>query len=243
MICKLPPRLKTIADFIDKDAAVADIGTDHGLLPAYLAQNSLARRVIASDISAGSLDSARRAAVKYGVPDKVTFIVADGLAGCEEAGIDTAVAAGMGGETIAGILSKAPWTRTQGVKLILQPQSKTGELCRWLRTNGYVINDAELTRDSGRLYIVFVAGGEVREESEAHTGGRPAVEGKTPGDNPEPEMELMMLLKKKGDPLFHEYLDDKIKRTHNAVAGTEKSENADNTSLVKKLDRLKKLRI
>ena len=81
---KLPNRLKTVAGFIEKGASVADIGTDHGLLPAYLAQSGSARRIIASDISSGSLEAARRTAEKYGVTEQIEFIVAPGLDGIGE---------------------------------------------------------------------------------------------------------------------------------------------------------------
>jgi tRNA (adenine22-N1)-methyltransferase len=113
-----------IASFIHRGASVADIGTDHGFLPVYLAQNGLARSIIASDISAGSLEAARRSATNYGVSDKITFIVAPGLSGIKETDVDTIVIAGLGGETIAAILNEAPWTRYSDIKLILQPQSK-----------------------------------------------------------------------------------------------------------------------
>ena len=156
---KLPPRLMKIAGYIDSGAAVADVGTDHGLLPAYLAQNGSARSVTATDISAGSLRSALRAAEKYGVADKITFFVADGLAGVSDDEIDTIVAAGVGGETIIHILESAPWTRKPGTKLILQPQTKIDKLCLWLRENGYAVRDVALTRDKGRTYSIVLAEG------------------------------------------------------------------------------------
>ena len=160
---KLPPRLQTIARCIEKDAAVADVGTDHGLLPVYLALNSAARSVIASDKSAQSLNTAIRNAVEHGAAGMIRFVVADGLTGICESDADTIVAAGLGGETIAKILEDAPWTKNQGVKLVLQPQTKIDKLCFWLRGNGYAIRDIVLTRDKGRVYTVVLAEG-------AHSG-------------------------------------------------------------------------
>ena len=198
---KLPDRLKTIAGFIKKGAAVADIGTDHGFLPVYLAQNGLSRYIIASDISGGSLDAARRSAAKYGVAHLITFIVAPGLRGIGERGADTIVIAGVGGETIADILKDALWTRKYGVKLILQPQSKTGKLCVWLRENGYIIKDARLSYDSGRFYVVILAGG----------GNSESVL--------EPELELLTRLMYDRDPLFTDYLENLIAKTRRALDG------------------------
>ena len=156
---KLTGRLGKIAGFIKEGSAVADIGSDHGFIPIYLAQNGPARRIIASDISAGSLKAAINNAVKYGVDDQISFIVAPGLDGIGEYEADTIVIAGMGGETISAILAGAPWTKQHGVRLILQPQTKLNKLCIWLQDNGYIITDADYVVDKGRFYIIIVVVG------------------------------------------------------------------------------------
>ena len=243
---KLPPRLKTIAGYIENGAVVADVGTDHGLLPVYLAQNKLARRIIASDVSPESLKSAMRTATGSGVTDMIDFVVADGLTGLDEKIIDAVVAAGMGGETIAGILEAAAWTKDPRVRLILQPQSKTSELCRWLRANGYAVRDAELAFDNGRYYAIIIAGGEVCAEFKGHAGSGSEAEGHGTSDRLEPEIELLAVLKKKHDPLFSGYLEEQIRRTHKAVAGMKNSKAPDNTGLksaYRKLSELIKLRV
>ena len=185
---KLSNRLMAVAGFIAKGASVADVGSDHGLLPVFLAQSGLARRIIASDISAGSLEAARRSAAKHGVADLIRFVVAPGLSGVGESEADTVVVAGLGGETIAGILGDAPWTRL-GARLVLQPQSKIIELCSWLRENGYAVRDARLASDRGKLYVVLL------------------VEGGQPSSGLEPEQEYLALLASRGDPLLASYLE------------------------------------
>ena len=157
---KLPARLKTVAGFIENGAAVADVGTDHGYLPVYLAINGLARRIIATDISAGSLAAARRSAAKYGVTDMISFVVAPGLSCVCPTEVDTIVIAGLGGETIAGILGDAPWTK-EGKRLILQPQTKIEELRRFLDENGYTTLDTKQTHDKGRDYVVIIVGANI----------------------------------------------------------------------------------
>ena len=157
-ILRLSPRLAVVAGFIDRGSDVADIGTDHGYLPAYLALYGLARRIIASDKSAGSLGAALRTASKYGVSDKITFIAASGLDGVDLSQIDTVVIAGVGGETIISILEDAPWTKRPGMKLILQPQTKLDKLCDWLNGNGYAITDKKLAHEKKRVYTVLVVG-------------------------------------------------------------------------------------
>jgi len=153
---KLSPRLQLVADFIEKDAAVADIGTDHGLLPIYLVLNNLVSKITASDISEGSLHSAVKNAGLYGVNDQISFVRAPGLTGISENDADTIVVAGVGGETIIEILDGAPWLRQPDIHCVLQPQSKLDELCSWLDNNGYSICEAKLTLDRGRYYCVLL---------------------------------------------------------------------------------------
>ena len=155
----MPARLQAIAGCIETGAKVADIGTDHGMLPAYLAQNNLASSIIASDKSAESLKSALRTAAKYDVTDMIKFVTADGLAGISETEADAIVTAGVGGETIIKILEDAPWTKKAGIRLILQPQTKIDELRRWLCENGYAIADTVPVSDKGRVYTILIAGG------------------------------------------------------------------------------------
>ena len=155
---KLSNRLKALTEYISAGATVADIGTDHGFLPVYLAQTGLARVIIASDISTGSLNAALLTAGRFGVTDKIKFIVTPGLDGISQTDADTIVIAGMGGETILDILSNAPWTGCSGVKLILQPQSKIDVLFRFLYDNEYKVRETKSVKDKGRYYTVALLG-------------------------------------------------------------------------------------
>jgi len=219
----LQNRLGAIAGFIEKGSRVADVGTDHGLIPVYLAQNGIARRIIATDISDGALSAAIRSAAKYGVSDMITFIRTPGLAGISEREADTVVISGMGGETIAGILEDATWTKNPGVRLILQPQTKIGELCRRLNENGYALNDAKIAREKGKLYIVMLAGGgEAEPEIDA-------------------EMELYSRLISNNDPLIGEYIDSLATAARWAAEGMKAANAADYPQMAERLERLLKL--
>jgi len=155
-IKRLSNRLGMLAGYIEAGASVIDVGADHGFLPVHLAQKGAARRIIASDMSAGSLGAAKRSADKRAVSHLIEFIVAPGLDGVGESDVDTIVIAGVGGETIIGILEAAPWTR-KGKRLILQPQTKIEELRRFLRDNGYEILETGQTQDRGRTYTILLA--------------------------------------------------------------------------------------
>jgi len=155
-IIKLPKRLQAIAEFVKTGSNVADIGTDHGKLPVYLAQTGAADRVIASDISAGSLMAAVRTAEKYDLTEKITFINAPGLTGINENDIDTIVISGVGGETIIEILEETPWSKN-GKRLILQPQTKKDLLLSYLeQSDNLAVRDVKTVTDRDREYIIFL---------------------------------------------------------------------------------------
>lgn len=161
-----------MAAHIPVGAAVIDVGTDHGLIPVYLAQNRLSRRIIASDINSGPLQSAKTLVQETETGDFIRLFVRDGLDGFCRADADCVVIAGMGGENMATILAAAPWTK-DNVMLVLQPQSKQAELRTFLTENGYVIESEELVADTGRIYPILTAHGGVSEaytDAELHLG-------------------------------------------------------------------------
>lgn len=148
-------RLRCCAGLIDAGARVADIGTDHGYLAIYLLQNQLAASVIAADLRTKPLDNARANARRFGLQEQITFVQSDGLADLDPVAYDTVVCAGMGGDLIAQILAAAPWLRSRGDTLILQPQSAVHALRRWLNENGFAVQAERLVQDGGFLYPVM----------------------------------------------------------------------------------------
>ena len=149
----LSRRLQRIADFIRPGDRIIDVGTDHAYIPIWLLKKDSRATAIATDIRPGPLDRARADAEQFGVADRLTLRLCDGLALCSPEEADTVILAGMGGETMIGILSAAPWTKEK--RLILQPQTKQKELRDWLAAQGYAIVDAALVHDTGRLYLVW----------------------------------------------------------------------------------------
>ena len=202
---RLSPRLAAIAALIPAGARVVDVGTDHGYLPVWLIQAGICDRVLATDIKRGPLQQAAAAAEQYHVGTRLELLLCDGLAGCSAEDVDTVIVAGMGGETIAGILERAPWT-VQDRLMILQPMSKAEELRRWLAANGYRILQEELVKDGGTIYPILTA-----------RGGRE--------DRPLSAAELYIgkweLISQ--DPLLRQYLDLAQAKLCRAVAGLEQS--------------------
>lgn len=150
----LSPRLLACAGFVAPGDRVADIGCDHGYLSIYLLTNGIASAVIASDINEGPLQSALRNAEKFGVRDKIRFYLSDGVRNIPR-DFNTLVCAGMGGDTMIHILESAPWLRSRQYRLVLQCQSKTPMLRRWLSDEGWRIAEETVLRDGKFLYTVM----------------------------------------------------------------------------------------
>ena len=153
---KLPisARLLACANFVGRGNRVADVGCDHGYLSIHLLTQGIARSCIASDVNEGPLLSARRNAIKYGVSNKIEFYLSDGVANIPR-DFDDLVCAGMGADTIIHILESAPWLRDSKYRLILQCQSKTPTLRRYLSETGFRIYEEAVLRDGRFLYTIM----------------------------------------------------------------------------------------
>lgn len=153
---KLPlsDRLLACCSFVHPGARVADVGCDHGYLSIHLLQSGIASHVYAADVRQGPLSSARRNAESCGVTENIDFFLSDGVQSLPR-DFDTLVCAGMGADTMVSILSAAPWLQSPGYRLILQCQSKTPMLRRYLSETGWAISEETVLRDGRFLYTVM----------------------------------------------------------------------------------------
>ena len=150
----LSKRLLACAGFVQPGDRVADIGCDHGYLGIYLLQQGIASSVIASDVNEQPLQCAVINAEKYGFRDKMTFYLSDGVRNIPR-DFDCMVCAGMGADTMISILEAAPWLRSGRYRMILQCQSKTPMLRKYLSEQGWYIARETVHRDGRFLYTVM----------------------------------------------------------------------------------------
>ena len=199
------PRLRAIAGLVPEGCrCLADIGTDHGYIPAELLRSGRAEKAVAADIGAAPLDRARQTARLYGLENRIDFRLGDGLAVLKPGEADVIVIAGMGGDNIAEILSAAPWSR-DGPLLLLQPMSRAEVLRQWLAEREFCLRAERLVQDKGVLYPILTvqgAGNRIITEAEAWGG---------------------VLLA--DDPLWGKYLETVILRLRRAAAGLERARN------------------
>ena len=197
-------RLQEILSLIPQGRGLIDVGTDHGYLPTELAKSGYTGHILASDIRPGPLSAARRTAEEAGLSDRIRFLLCDGLDQCPPELIDTVVIAGMGGDTICGIVDRAEWTMDPQYTLLLQPMTKAEVLRYWLSNNEYEICREELVLDGGRLYqILLVRYGASQKLSDA-------------------ELFTGQYTQVHDHPLFPALLDSCIKRFERQLDGMEK---------------------
>jgi tRNA (adenine22-N1)-methyltransferase len=198
---ELSPRLQLLADWVPQGARLADIGTDHGYLPAWLVLHERVRSAIASDLRKGPLERAKQTGELYGAAG-VDYRLGNGLAFIRPQEADTIVIAGMGGENIASILAADPWTADGQHTLLLQPQTHAEDLRRFLMDHGYAIQQEALVYDRGTIYpCMLVTAGEMTLTLGQLWGGAKLLH----------------------DPLGERYIIEKIIRLQGAVAGLNRS--------------------
>lgn len=153
----LSKRLMAVADMITDGNRVADVGTDHGYIPIYLALHKRVPFAIAMDINKGPLERARDNIKQYNVDDIVETRLSDGLKElkCEEA--DSIVIAGMGGILINRIISEGSHVINSVKELILSPHSDVELVRKQLGTLGFTIEDESMVLDEGKYYFVIKA--------------------------------------------------------------------------------------
>lgn len=148
-------RLSSVAALVHQDAAIADIGTDHGYIPVYLVKKGIVKSAIASDINIGPLNSCKLLVEDEGLSDKIDVRLSDGLEKIEAHECDTVIIAGMGGELIADILDKCKYINEK--HLILQPMTHPEIVRKYLYDNGFVIDNDIIVNDGNHNYSVFDA--------------------------------------------------------------------------------------
>lgn len=151
---ELGARLLCVAESIPPCHSLVDCGCDHGFVSIYAAKRGIAEAITASDINRGPLKNAEKEIAAARLTGRIKTVLTNGLDGIEHH--DCVVIAGMGGETIMDIVSRAEWTK-RDCTLVLQPMTKTELLREWLYNEGFAIANEKFVEEGGHLYSVIVA--------------------------------------------------------------------------------------
>lgn len=153
---KLSRRLSTIKNFIKKGSKLADVGTDHALLPIALVLDDISEKVIAMDIKKGPLEKARKNIKAYNLENKIETRLSNGLEKIKKDEIDTVVIAGMGADIIIDILEKFK-LKTEVKEYIFSPHTEWEKFRKYLRENSYRIDEEEMILEDSKYYLIIKA--------------------------------------------------------------------------------------
>jgi len=180
----LPGRLEAVASIVPHGSRVADIGTDHALLPRQLLSSGRASLCIASDVKSGGLEA-----------EGIEYRQGEGLRVLRpEDRIDVVTIAGMGARSMIRILDDEHRTNLSIRLAVLQPQKDAPALRRWLAGHDYPIVEEKLVLERGRFYFVMAAALRPRAGAYRH-----------PLLGFDDLLEAGPLLVRSGDPLVREY--------------------------------------
>jgi tRNA (adenine22-N1)-methyltransferase len=152
---KLSRRLLAVANFVRDKAVVADIGTDHAYLPAYLVKSGKVDLAVASDINEGPLKKAAETVQKYNLEQNVKLVLSNGLNDVDLNDITDIVIAGMGGELICQIIDNCNELLDSSKNLILQPMTNAAAVRQYLYQKGFKILKEAAVIDDKYTYCII----------------------------------------------------------------------------------------
>lgn len=156
---KLSKRLQKIADYVSMGARVADIGSDHAMLPVYLLQSNRCPSAIAGELNRGPFEAAKKQSADAGLTSRLTVRQGDGLNVLMPGEADTVTIAGMGGSLMSDILEAGFIAgKLEGVtELVLQPNVGEEVVRQWLLKHHWFLKAESILEEDGKIYEVLHA--------------------------------------------------------------------------------------
>ncbi|NOU95446.1 tRNA (adenine-N(1))-methyltransferase [Paenibacillus sp. LMG 31456] len=154
---RLSKRLEMIAEQVPVGSRMADIGSDHALLPSYLAEQGRVSKAVAGEVNLGPYQAAAKQVRDAVLGSIIDVRLGDGLAVIEPGEVDVITIAGMGGALIATIL-EAGKDKLAGVSmLILQPNVGESFVRMWLLEHDWVLTREQILEEDGKIYEILTA--------------------------------------------------------------------------------------
>ena len=149
---ELSKRLQAVAGLVTEGASVADIGTDHGYIPIYLAENGISTKIIAMDVNKGPLERAMIHIKANHLEEVIETRLSDGFAALKAGEVDTIITAGMGGGLVIKIMTDYPEITDSIKYFILQPQSEIHKVRDFLYKNDFCVLEEDMVEEDGKYY-------------------------------------------------------------------------------------------
>jgi len=194
---------------------LADIGTDHALLPIHAVSCGIISSAIAVDVRPGPLECAR---TNIGQVKGIDLRLGSGLSVLKPGEAETIVISGMGGALICSILSAGADVAMAAKQLILAPQASIPLVRKLAHELGFCIFDEEILLEYGNFYHII----DIRTSKDPNfTRDKPY----TPT-----EYELGRCLMKKRSSVFLRYAQHMAKRCESTACEISKSQSLESKS-------------
>ena len=178
----LSTRLDAILTLLGPCRLLADVGTDHGMLPIAAVIRGIAEHAIAADLRAVPLRSASRNLEAAGAAAHVTVVQGDGIQALAPYPVDAVVMAGVSGALMVRLCSAAPDVLATASQLVVQPNSDTHLIRAWAREHGWHLTGERMVEEGGRFFVVCALANAATGATSAASDPAYAVAGWTEAD-------------------------------------------------------------
>ncbi len=148
-------RIRALVELVPSGSVLADIGTDHGLLPILAVEQGIVTKAYACDVAEGPLSQAKANIAQKGLQDSITAILGSGFEHVPE-DCTSAVLAGMGYFTAVGILEDALDRLDDLKSVIVQINADVPMLRKWISDHHFTITEELTVEDRKKFYTAVV---------------------------------------------------------------------------------------
>jgi len=149
----LRPRLEAVLALAGRGRLLADVGTDHGLVPVHAVRSGAFERALAIDVNEAPLEVARATVGAHGVAERVEVVLGDALAALGARDVDVLVLAGLSGRTFVNWCEAAPEVIARVRRVVIQPNGYLTLVRRYAHERELWLVDERVTLDGGRHFV------------------------------------------------------------------------------------------
>lgn len=151
---RLSARLQAIAEMVEPGSYLADVGSDHALLPIHLVESGKISWAMAIENKIGPYLHMTQTIDEAGLHGRISASKSDGISVLRD-GVNTLAICGMGGLLSCEILEKNKENLAQINAIILDPHRDLEAVRRRVTALGYHIDDETMVYED-RIYYTII---------------------------------------------------------------------------------------
>jgi len=147
-----------IGDIVPNSKTIADIGTDHALLPIYLIKKNKSKNIYATDINDKPLQIAKKNVEKNHLTPNIRILKGDGINPLKNIQIETIVISGLGPDTILKILKDINNYKYKNTlkNIIICANKGYKKIRKYLIKKKFLIKNEMILEENNKIYeIIF----------------------------------------------------------------------------------------